>query len=179
MSRVISHALRHEPWRYELELGEAGWTDIDTLLAALRQEVRAWTNLTEQDLADMIRTASKQRFEVADGRIRALYGHSLPGKLHKVPAAPPACLFHGTSPAAVPHIRQEGLRPMRRQFVHLSPSREDAIAVGRRKSPDPVILSVRAQEAWNANVPFYTGNEKVWLADHVPPEHIDWDGTPL
>ena len=25
LSRVVSHALRHEPWLYELELDEDGW----------------------------------------------------------------------------------------------------------------------------------------------------------
>ena len=62
---------------------------------------------------------------------------------------------------------------MGRQYVHLSLERETAIAVGRRKSPDPIILVVNAQNAWKAGVAFYTGNEKVWLADHVPPEFID------
>jgi putative RNA 2'-phosphotransferase len=39
LSRVVSHALRHEPWLYELELDEEGWADIDSVLAALRRWV--------------------------------------------------------------------------------------------------------------------------------------------
>jgi putative RNA 2'-phosphotransferase len=35
-SRVVSHALRHEPWLYELELDDAGWVSVDELLAAVR-----------------------------------------------------------------------------------------------------------------------------------------------
>jgi putative RNA 2'-phosphotransferase len=34
----------------------------------------------------MMRSASKQRYEMAGGRIRALYRHSLPGKLERTPA---------------------------------------------------------------------------------------------
>jgi len=63
---------------------------------------------------------------------------------------------------------------MGRQFVHLSTNKEDAVAVGRRKATAPIILSVRAQEAWKMNVAFYEGNERVWLADHVPAEYIDF-----
>lgn len=36
LSRVVSHALRHEPWLYELELDDAGWVSVDELLTAAR-----------------------------------------------------------------------------------------------------------------------------------------------
>lgn len=36
LSRAVSHALRHEPWLYELELDGEGWTSVDDLLQALR-----------------------------------------------------------------------------------------------------------------------------------------------
>jgi putative RNA 2'-phosphotransferase len=175
LSRVVSHALRHEPWLYELELEEDGWTDVTALLAALRQESPSWMNLSERDLAEMIRTSSKRRHEIADGRIRAMYGHSVPGKLRRERAAPPSCLFHGTAPASGSKIKQEGLLPMGRQYVHLSVERDDATAVGRRKSSEPIILVVKAQEAWKAGVAFYAGNEKVWLADHVPSMYLDFE----
>lgn len=173
LSKTVSHALRHEPWLYELELDDEGWVNVEALLAALREEMPAWRNLTESDLVEMIRSSSKQRHELAAGRIRALYGHSLPGKLHRTPAMPPAYLFHGTSPAFVAAIRRDGLLPMARQYVHLSIDAETAQAVGKRKSPAPIILVVKSQEARQAGVAFYEGNEKVWLADRVPPEFIE------
>lgn len=173
LSKTVSHALRHAPWLYELELDEDGWVDAEALLAALRAESPAWRSLKEQDLSEMIRTSPKQRYEMVSGRIRALYGHSLPGRLHKEPAVPPARLFHGTSPAALPAIRLHGLLPMGRQYVHLSADRETAHAVGRRKSPDPIVLLIPAREAEDAGVLFYRGNEKVWLADRIPPEFIE------
>ncbi|HTV73967.1 MAG TPA: RNA 2'-phosphotransferase [Candidatus Acidoferrales bacterium] len=173
LSRALSHALRHEPWLYELELDEEGWADVGATLAALRRESAAWSNLTEFDLAEMIHTSSKQRHELVNGRVRARYGHSLPGKLRRTPALPPPRLFHGTSPAAILKIREGGLLPMGRQYVHLSLDLETAVAVGRRKSNDPIIITVRAEDAWNAGVVFYEGNEKVWLADLVPPEFLD------
>ena len=36
LSKVISHALRHEPWLYELELDKSGWVLLDQLLQDLR-----------------------------------------------------------------------------------------------------------------------------------------------
>jgi putative RNA 2'-phosphotransferase len=106
-------------------------------------------------------------------RIRALYGHSTPQKLLKEPAAPPAILFHGTAPKTVALIRKEGLRPMGRQYVHLSADIPTATQVGRRKAKDPVILPIRAAEAHEAGMRFYRGNDLVWLADAVAPAFIE------
>ena len=33
LSRILSYALRHNPWKYRLELDEKGWTSVDNLLA--------------------------------------------------------------------------------------------------------------------------------------------------
>ena len=173
LSKTVSHALRHEPWLYEIELDDDGWTSVASLLAALRQERSVWCELTENELAAMLATSAKQRFEMTGGRIRALYGHSVPGKLRREPAEPPVHLFHGTSPAIIPAIRKDGLLPMGRQYVHLSTDREMAQAVGGRKASAPVILIVKAQAAHQAGVVFYEGNDKVWLADRVPPEFFE------
>jgi len=102
LSRTMSHALRHEPWLYELELelDAEGWTPVavEALLAALRAERKDWKDLAAEDFAEVIRTSSKRRYEMADGRIRALYGHSVPGKLARTASMPPQRLYHGTSP---------------------------------------------------------------------------------
>jgi putative RNA 2'-phosphotransferase len=172
LSRSVSHALRHEPWLYELELDAQGWTAVDGLLLALRKERPAWADLTEADLVRMIESSSKRRHEVKDGRIRALYGHSLAGKLKKTPATPPAVLYHGTAPDLVSRIQSAGLLPMGRQYVHLSVDEATAVEVGRRKASKPTILRVSAAQAHANGIAFYEGNEKVWLADRVPPEFL-------
>ncbi|KPF52062.1 RNA 2'-phosphotransferase [Novosphingobium sp. AAP1] len=173
LSRAVSHALRHEPWLYELELDEAGWVPIEDLLGALRTEKPAWAGMGEADLVYMIEQSEKKRHELRDGKIRALYGHSVPQRLSKEAAPPPAVLYHGTAPATVALIKEAGLRPMGRQYVHLSADTATAKQVGKRKAGKPVILSVRAGEAHRAGVPFYLGNDQVWLADMIGPEFID------
>jgi len=176
ISRTLAHALRHEPWLYELELDAEGWTPVEAALAALRAERPEWQDLTAVDFAEVIRSSAKKRYEMAGGNIRALYGHSIPGKLARTAAPPPDRLFHGTAPGALDAIRRTGLQPMARQYVHLSPERADAVAVGRRKHPQPVILLVDAAGATGAGIPFYVGNDKVWLADTVPARFITAEG---
>ena len=172
LSKVISHALRHEPWLYELELDDEGWASIEAVLNALRNEREEWANLAETDLTQMVVGSTKRRHEINSGRIRSLYGHSIPGKLNKAPAIPPRVLYHGTSPDTVPSIRKSGLLPMGRQYVHLSVDEVTAAEVGRRKSTTPVVLSILATDAHANDVKFYTGNERVWLANSVPAQFI-------
>jgi len=172
LSKTVSHALRHEPWLYELELSEEGWVEVASLLAALRLERQDWGILVEKDLLAMMDGSEKKRFEMKEGRIRAFYGHSLPGKLKRERGSPPEILFHGTSPEVAERVLSEGLKPMGRQYVHLSADRETAVAVGKRKASQPVVLMVKALKAEGAGVAFYVGHEKVWLADAVPGEFL-------
>ncbi|MGL5488477.1 MAG: RNA 2'-phosphotransferase, partial [Shewanella sp.] len=46
VSRVVSHALRHEPWLYELELDEQGWVTVDDLIKVLHRENSKWSDIT-------------------------------------------------------------------------------------------------------------------------------------
>ena len=77
LSKEISHALRHVPWEYELEMDENGWVPIEQLLDALHKTEK-WNNIIEEDLSKMIEMSEKKRHEIKDGNIRAFYGHSLP-----------------------------------------------------------------------------------------------------
>src|SRR4051812_37614997 len=100
LSKAISHALRHEPDTYGLELDPDGWVEVNTLLHALKQASSQWGNLTESDLQTMIQRSAKQRHEIAEHRIRALYGHSTPVRIAKEAKTPPELLYHGTSVTA-------------------------------------------------------------------------------
>lgn len=172
LSRAVSHALRHEPWLYELELNEEGWAPVDQLLVALREKGGDWESIDRAALERMLATATKRRHELDGDRIRALYGHSVPGRIQRRPATPPARLFHGTAPETWAVVQVDGLLPMGRQFVHLSVDRETATLVGQRKCSRPVVLAVDAAEAASTGVTFYEGNELVWLADSIPARFI-------
>lgn len=145
---------------------------VGALLAAIHGQGSQWSQVDRDDLTQMIATSAKRRHEIDGDRIRALYGHSVPGRVLKIEADPPAHLFHGTSPQAWDVIQQSGLRPMGRQYVHLSIDVATAEQVGRRKSATPVILVVEAAQAHAAGARFWRGNDVVWLADSVPSSFI-------
>lgn len=175
LSKAVSRALRHEPWLFELELDEHGWTSADNLLEALRKEVPEWSDLTLTDLQMMIASAAKPRHEIQGDRIRAFYGHSTPGAITLAAATPPAELFHGTSPESIGSIFSGGLHPMSRQYVHMSADAETAMRVGSRKSKHPVILTIDTVAALASDIVFYRGSGSVWLAKYVPADFIRID----
>lgn len=171
---------------------DEGWTSIDKLLIALSlyHHHRSQNNnndgmfgdiIRRQDLEEIITCSDKVRFEIRDDKIRALYGHSNTfTKINKMSESkPPAILYHGTSPSAIKRIMSEGLRPMNRQYVHLSIDENTAIQVGKRKinfykKEAPVIISVSALEAYNTGVShFYQATELVWLADYIHPNLME------
>ena len=173
LSRLITRALRHRPASLKLELDQSGWVPVPRLLAAVGQHNPAFKGVDEAQLEHMIAMFNKQRLEIADGKIRAIYGHSVAEKIVREPVAPPTTLFHGTSREAAAQILSQGLKPMGRQSVHLSADAQTARGVGRRKDQQPVMLSVRAHDAHLAGVLFYRGRENIWLADTIPPEFVE------
>ncbi len=175
LSRTIAFALRHRPEKFGLHPDEHGWVSIEELLAALRPRRAQWAELCEEDIWEMMAAAKKQRFEVADGKIRARYGHSIPGRIYTTPQQPPEVLYHGTPPETLDSIRQNGLQPMGRQYVHLSVDLAKATEVGKRRAKNPCILTVLARQASEAGVCFYQADSTHWLSDPIPSEFIRFD----
>lgn len=171
LSREISYALRHAPEEYGLVLDERGWTSVDALLSALHRQAR-YAKLTEADIEGMMNRSEKKRHELAGGRIRALYGHSVAAKIEKEQERPPAVLYHGTARRFLPAIREQGLKPMKRQYVHLAEDPAIAVDAGGRRDDKPMLLCIDAAAAWERGIGFYRGGQQIWLADAVPPDCI-------
>ena len=134
LSKFLALILRHQPERFGLPLDEEGWASFSEVMEILRglPNFRWATRADVMALVEEGAGDSKRRFEVAEGRIRARYGHSLAQPIRYEPCIPPPLLYHGTAPESLEAIRREGLQPMERQYVHLSPDPETAIRVGAR-----------------------------------------------
>lgn len=179
LSREIAYALRHAPWEYELEMDEDGWVPIQQLLDALHRDKR-WATVSEKDLHNMIDQSEKKRYEIKSKKIRAFYGHSIPMKIDKEAKRPPDTLYHGTARRFLKSIKEKGVVPQSRQYVHLSQDIETAESVGLRHDDKPCILKINSKKAWEEGIRFYYGNEKVWLADEIPYKYIEeWNGYPV
>ncbi|NYH52536.1 putative RNA 2'-phosphotransferase [Nocardiopsis arvandica] len=169
-SRFLSRVLRHDPGRAGIRLDPQGWVGVDELLAGCR---RSGTRLDRAALQEIVDTNDKKRFVLsADGdRVRARQGHSVDVDLGLEPRTPPALLHHGTVGRFLPAIATEGLRPMKRHDVHLSPDVETARTVGARRGT-PVVLTVAAGRMHDDGHVFRMTGNGVWLVAAVPPEYL-------
>ncbi|MEU4692186.1 RNA 2'-phosphotransferase [Actinoplanes sp. NPDC023714] len=171
LSRRISLVLRHRPETAGLTLDANGWVPVPELLAAL--------GIGREELDAVVAGNDKQRFAVAPGpdgvdRIRASQGHSrrVAVDLELPAVTPPAELFHGTPRTNLDAILREGLRPRSRHHVHLSADVPTALVVGRRRSPDVVVLRVASGVMAEEGHVFHRSDNGVWLTSVVPPAHL-------
>jgi putative RNA 2'-phosphotransferase len=170
VSKRLSYVLRHRPDSVGVTLDEAGWADIDALLAALAAH---GLRLTRDELEHAVAANDKRRFafDETGTRIRASQGHSVRVDLGYADEPPPAELFHGTVERFLPAILTEGLRPGRRHAVHLSPDVATARAVGGRRGR-PVVLRVDSAAMVADGHTFTRSANGVWLTDAVPPRYL-------
>lgn len=178
-SKHIARVLRHDPGRAGLRLDAQGWAPVDALLSGLR---RANVRLSRAELDAVVAGNDKRRFEFSADRtrIRARQGHSVAVDLGLAPAVPPEVLYHGTVGRFLPAISAEGLRPMNRHDVHLSPDTATATRVGARRGR-PVVLTVAAGRMHRDGHVFRVTGNGVWLVPAVPPEYLGGtagDGAP-
>jgi putative RNA 2'-phosphotransferase len=165
ISKYLAKHLRHEPERIGLTLDAHGWVPVAELVEAA---ARHGFGFSRAELEDVVAGSDKQRYAIEGDRIRANQGHSVRVDLALAPSEPPARLFHGTVARALAAIRDEGLRPMSRHAVHLSPDRETAARVGARRGK-AVVLTVDAGAMHRSGHEFRVSANGVWLTAHVPP----------
>lgn len=82
----------------------------------------------------VVASSDKKRFAISpDGlKIRAVQGHSSEHvDISYEEKAPPAILYHGTATRFMASIKEEGLMPGSRQYVHLSSDEATAQLVGQ------------------------------------------------
>ncbi len=169
VSKFLAYLLRHGAAEHGLILDQHGFASFDEVLDILRGR---YPRFGEEELRRLVDSDAKSRYEIRGGKIRARYGHSVNVVAGSLPIRPPAILYHGTSGQNLSSILKQGLRPMRRQFVHLSMTPGEATQVGRRHSKSVVLFKVHAQKAHESGIDFYQeGN--LYLARHIPPAYLE------
>ncbi|MFK4112075.1 RNA 2'-phosphotransferase [Streptomyces sp. NPDC002176] len=162
ISRTLAYHLRHDTG---IARDDQGWVSVDTLAVTLEPKL----SVSAEELISVARAVTENRFEVREGFIRARYGHSRPAAIEYKVRQPENSLYHCTSTAALRDVfeRGDGLRPMTRQWVHLTTDRAAALTAGKRHGPC-VLLCVSDPSGLECR---HAGGD-TWLAAHVPPEAL-------
>lgn len=169
-SKALARWLRHRPDAIGLTLDKNGWVDVRELLT---KATKVGISLTPDELNQIVILDDKQRFTLsADGmRIRAAQGHSIAVDLKLPVRTPPPVLYHGTVSRFIPSISKQGLLPGSRRDVHLSATKETALAVGARHG-SPVVITVETYPLLRDGFDFRCAENGVWLTSHVPAKYL-------
>ena len=168
ISKLLSLILRHRPDEFGLNMDDFGFIPLDEVLEAVQQRN---ADVTSEDIEQMVANSRQKRFEISDGAIRALYGHSFFVEMDGEPIQPPEHLYLGTTSAAARKMKEEGMRPVDRFYLHLSMTR--AMAESRsRQVGRPCVIEVKARQASEeGQIGFFSRGEVV-LSREVPADYV-------
>jgi putative RNA 2'-phosphotransferase len=173
-SRWMAYVLRHNPERYGLQPDRHGYVDLEEFLRVASQR---YPELGASRLQELIASTASARFEIAGGRLRARYGHSIPVEPVGPPVEPPEFLYYGTEAARTEAILAGGLRPMDRRILHLSATSDEALSIAQRKTQSPAVFRAEAARAHRAGVAFYR-ESGLYLVAHIPAEFLSLEPLP-
>src|SRR5262245_1657874 len=173
LSKFLSLVLRHRAGDFGLAPDGEGFVPLAELVAVVERHTSP--RARREDVLRLLADPAQRRFERRGELVRACYGHSRAQPAVTYPIVePPETLYHGTSPAALAHVRRQGLRAMGRQYVHLATTIEEAGRVGARRARSPVILIVRARAAHADGIAFHSPEPSHFLARSIPHEFIEF-----
>jgi putative RNA 2'-phosphotransferase len=166
LARMLTYMLSHRPDEFGLVLSEEGFIPIKSLLQALGAEP-GWGFVRRYHLEQLAGLMSPPAFEVEGERLRALAPE--PAQLRREPGEPPpALLYAAIPPKAHARVWEEGLKPPPDRELVLAATPEVAKKLGRRRSPDPILVIVQAQAATRRGLSFTGYGEGLYLAPALP-----------
>lgn len=170
ISKRMSYMLRHSIQPLYVDL-DGGWADVNEIIEGIRKSEPEF-DLTVMEQIVAADAKGRYSFDDSHKRIRANQGHSIPNIVVEMTRPePPEILYHGTAERFIDSILSEGLKPMSRQFVHISPDYETAVKVGSRHGK-PVVFAFRAKDFVNDGNALYLSANGVWQARCVPAKYL-------
>jgi putative RNA 2'-phosphotransferase len=169
LAKVLTFILCHRPDEFGLVLDQEGFVPIKQLFQALAAEP-GWGHVRRHHLEQVAALLHPPKFEVLADRIRGLVPG--PADLRRPGKETPVLLYTAIPAKAHEPVFAAGLRAPRDQELVLADTLELALKLGRRKSPDPVLVTVQAQAAARKGVTWERYGEHLYLAQEVPRQFL-------
>lgn len=168
------YILGYRPDEFGLIPDPDGYVSFKELLRAIHEEPD-WGYIRQNHFNEILMGNARSLFEWDNKRIRALKREwKLDLKAH--PDVLPKILFIAVRRRAHPQIMGNGLKTNPDKYLPLSPEKEMAIRIGRRRDQNPVLLDIMALQAGKGGIPFYPFGHLL-LAKEIPANYIS--GPPV
>jgi putative RNA 2'-phosphotransferase len=173
LSRFLIYILGHRPDEFGLVPDSIGFITVKELLRAVHEEA-GWGYVREGHIREVLVGKDRALFAWEEDRIRAAEK-----RWHLDLRTPsentPKILFIAIRRKAHVHVMEKGLFSDR--ALVLSPDRDMALRIGRRRDQKPILLEVMTGPAQQQGVSFHSFGD-LYLAQEIPPEFISGPPVP-
>jgi putative RNA 2'-phosphotransferase len=165
LGRLMAYILGHRPDEFGLVPDAEGFVTYKEFLWALHEE-SGWGYVREGHIHEVLLGRDRALFQSEDKRIRALERRwSL--DLENPSRVLPKILLCAIRRKSHPVVMEKGLRSIEDRHHILTPDRDMAMRIGRRRDQRPVVLEVMADAAEKKGTLFYPfGN--LFLTTEIP-----------
>jgi len=173
LSRFLIYILAHRPDEVGLVPDHAGFIATKELLRAIHEEP-GWGYVRESHIREVLIGKDRALFAWEEDRIRAAekrWHLDLQTPSEKTPKI----LFVAVRRKAHAHVMEKGLFSER--VLVLSPDRDMALRIGRRRDQKPILLEVLTEPAQQRGVAFHAFGD-LFLAKEIPAEFISGPPVP-
>jgi putative RNA 2'-phosphotransferase len=166
---MLINILGHKPYEFGLVPDKNGFIKYKDLLQALHEEA-GWAHIREGSINEVLMGEDRFLFEADAGQIRAIergwtFDSQRPVEL------PSKILFLGIRQKAHPVIMEKGVRNIEGINYVLSPDRNMAERIGKRRDPHPVLLEIMAEAAQREGN-LFTKFGDLFLVQEIPVKFI-------
>jgi len=169
IGHMMAYVLGHSPFEFGLVPDAQGFVSYRELLQALHEEP-GWGHVKEGGIREVLMGEDRFLFESDEGRIRVINRRWAFDEAEKV-QLPAKILFLAIRRKAHPVVMEKGLLPIDGTRYVLSPDREMAERIGRRRDPEPVLLEIMAEAAQKERIVFIRLGE-LFLTREIPVRFI-------
>lgn len=173
VGRILAGMLRHFPENYGVKLDDHGWVKIYTIIPVIRAQKRNFWWLTPYHVEALVMTDPKGRYQINDrGEIRAAYGHTIPINVDDMPTDAPDRLYYQTTDEELEFIRETGISPSDKSWIHLSLTPRQAYVSGLFHIDSPAVVEIDVDGLRNAGIEVYRATDEVFLVKEIPPQFV-------
>lgn len=165
LEKFIAYVLGRRPDEFGLVPDAEGWIKMKDLLKAINEE-DGWRHVRRAHIDEMLLTQPDAAIEISDTRARALSREHLP--VPQPAQRPPKLLYACIRRRAHPVVLEKGLNATEGEKIVLATAADLALRIGRRRDPQPVLLTVNVEKVLARGTALQQVGELVYTADAIP-----------
>ncbi len=166
LSKLISYVLGRNPAEFGLVPDLDGFVKLKEFLKAVSEE-DGLRYVRRSNINEILTTLPDPPIEIKDNYIRAKHRDKLSG--FRPAQSLPKLLYTCIRRKAYSTVLEKGIFPMGFSHVILSSEQKMAKRMGKRKDPEPVLLSVRTGISMDRGIVFYEAGDPLFLAEPIYP----------